>query len=276
MRPNFFEALQIKVLAGRSLRPQDNASSPKVAVLNQAAAKKLFGDENPIGKRIGMGRNATGSEVEVVGVVSDVKYGDLRKEAPATTYFSVAQETKFTAGEANFLVRTEASPAAIAAAIRGAVAQVDWALPITNLRTQTEQNAKTFAQEKLFAQLTSFFGALTLLLVSIGLYGMMSYSVTQRRREMGIRLALGAQEGTVLRMVLRQGLTVVLLGIACGGLLAWGATRLLTTYLFGVSATNPMVFVLTAILLVAVALIACLIPARRAANTDPMVALRYE
>lgn len=276
VRPNFFEALQIKLLAGRTLRPQDNASSPKVAVLNQAAAKKLFGDENPIGKRIGMGRNATGSEVEVVGVVSDVKYGDLRKDAPATTYFSVAQQTQFTAGEANFLVRTEASPAAIAAAIRGAVAQVDPSLPVTDLRTQTEQNAKTFAQEKLFAQLTSFFGALTLLLVSIGLYGMMSYSVTQRRREMGIRLALGAQAGTVLRMVLRQGLTVVLLGIACGGLLAWGATRLLTTYLFGVTATNPLVFVLTAILLVAVALIACLIPARRAANTDPMVALRYE
>ena len=275
VRPNFFETLNIKLLAGRTLTPQDNAQSPKVAVLNQAAAKKLFGADNPLGKRIGMGRNATGNEIEIVGVVSDVKYSDLRKDAPATTYFSVAQETQFTAGQANFLIRTD-NPAAVVAAIRNAVAQVDPNLPITELRTQTEQNARTFAQEKLFAQLISFFGVLTLLLVSIGLYGMMSYSVTQRRREMGIRLALGAQASDLLRMVLRQGLTVVLLGLAGGSVLAWAATRLLTSYLYGVSATNPLVFILTAVLFVLVALIACLLPARRAAKVDPMMALRCE
>jgi len=276
VRSNYFEALQIKLLAGRTLTPQDNAQAPKVAIINQASAKKLFGDDNPLGQRFGLGRNAKGSEVEIVGVVRDVKYGDLRKNAPATIYFSAAQETQFTAERAFFMVRTEGNPLAFANAIRAAVKQVDANLPVTEMRTQTEQNARTFAQEKLFAQLVSFFGALTLLLVSLGLYGMMSYSVTQRRREMGIRLALGAQAGDVLRLVLRQGMTIVLLGIAGGGLLAWAASRLLTSYLFGVSATNPLVFALMSFLLVAVALIACLIPARRAANTDPMNALRCD
>ena len=276
VRPNFFATLQIKLLAGRAMSAQDTAQSPQVAVLNQAAAKKFFGEENPIGKRIGMGRQATGSEMEIVGVVSDVKYGDLRRDAPATTYFSVAQVTQFTAGQATYAVRTEGNPAALAAAIRNAVKQVEPNLPVTEMRMLTEQSAQTFAQEKLFAQLTSFFGLLTLGLVSLGLYGMMSYSVAQRRREMGIRLALGAPAGALLRMVMRQGLTVVLLGLGLGSLLAWGATRWLTSYLFGVSATNPWVFVLTALLLLAVALIACFIPARRAAQTDPMIALRCE
>jgi predicted permease len=276
VRPNFFEALNIKLLAGRGLSAQDTAQAPVVAVLNQAAAKKFFGNENPLGKRIGMGRQATGTEMEIVGVVSDVKYGDLRKNAPPTTYFSIAQVTQFTAGQATYAVRTAGDTAALAAGIRNAVKQVDPNLPVTDMRTQTEQTAQTFAQEKLFAQLTSFFGLLTLGLVSIGLYGMMSYSVAQRRREMGIRLALGAPAGALLRMVLRQGLTLVLLGLGLGGLLAWGATRWLTSYLFGVSTTNPLVFVLTALLLLAVALIACFIPARRAAQTDPMIALRYE
>lgn len=276
VRPNFFEALQIKLLAGRSLTPQDNAQAPKVAVLNQSAAKKLFGDESPLGERIRVGRNATVSEFEIVGVVSDVKYGNLRREAPATTYFSAAQQTQFTSQQATFMVRTEGHPAALSAAIRAVVKQVDPNLPVTDIRTQAEQNAKTFAQEKLFAQLISFFGLLTLLLVSLGLYGMMSYSVTQRRRELGIRLALGAPAGAVLRMVLRQGMIVVLLGIVCGGVLTWAATRLLNSYLFGVGPTNPPVFILTSVLLLAVAFIACLIPATRAARTDPMIALRYE
>lgn len=276
VRPNFFETLQIQLLAGRSLSPQDTLQSQKVAVINQAAARKFFGNENPVGKYIGIGRGTKGNEIEIVGVVSDVKYDDLRKDAPPTTYLSAAQFTEFIAAEANFTIRLDGNPAAIVGAVREAVRQADPNLPITNMRTQTEQNARTFAQEKLFAQLTSFFGLLTLGLVSIGLYGMMSYSVSQRRREMGIRLALGAQAGDLLRMVLKQGMTVVVLGIALGGALAWGTSRLLTGYLFGVSATNPLVFTLMSVLLLAVALIACFIPARRATKVDPMIALRCE
>jgi predicted permease len=276
VRPNFFEALQIRLLAGRSLTPQDNAQAPKVAALNQSAAKILFGDENPIGKRIGIGTNAAGTEIEIVGLAADVKYGALRENAPPTAYFSATQEREFTSQQAIFIVRAEGPPAAFSNPIRAAVKQVDPNLPVTEMGTQVEQNAKTFAQEKLFAELTSFFGLLTLLLLSVGLYGIMSYSVAQRLREMGIRLALGARPVDLLRLVFRQGMAVVSPGIACGGAMAWAVTRLLNSYLFGVSATNPLVFILTAALLVAVALIACLIPARRAASTDPMVALRCE
>lgn len=274
VRPNFFETLRIGVLAGRRLTRQDDARAPKVAVINRSAAKKLFDGESPLGKRISVGGVVT--EFEIVGVVSDVKYDNLRKDAPATTYFSTAQLTTSTSQQATFTVRAAGDPAVLSAALRAAIEEVDPNLPVTNIRTQTEQNARTFAQEKLFAQLISFFGLLTLLLVCLGLYGMMSYSVTQRRREMGIRLALGASAGAVLRMVLRQGMIVVFLGIGGGGILAWTATRLLNSYLFGVSATSPPVFILTSVLLVSVALIACLIPAKRAALTDPMSALRSE
>ncbi len=276
VRPNFFEALQVSVLAGRSLSAQDTPQSQKVAVLNQAAAKKFFGNENPVGKFIGIGRKTNGNEIEIIGVVSDVKYSDLRKDAPPTTYLSAIQFTEHTSQQANYSIRLERGDAGLVAAIRGAVKQVDANLPVTDIATQAEKNARTYTHEKLFAQLTTFFGLLTLGLVSIGLYGMMSYSVAQRQREMGIRLALGAQAGDLLRMVLRQGLIVVILGILGGGVLAWASSRLLTSYMFGVSVTNPLVIGFTVVMLLMVALLACLIPARRAAKTDPIVALRCE
>lgn len=276
VRFNYFEAMQIPVLMGRGLTAQDNLQSQKVAVINQAAAKKFFGDENPLGKYIGLGRKAMGNEIQIVGVVANVKYHDLKKEAPPTTYFSVSQFTEFTSEQATFMVHLDRLTPGFSQSIREAVRQVDPNLPVTGIHTQSEQNAQTFTQEKLFAQLVTFFGLLTVGLVSIGLYGMMTYSVSQRSREMGIRLALGAQKIALLRMILQQGLIIVAFGIIGGGLLSWGLSKFISGFLFGLTATNPLVFIAMSSLLVAIAFVACVIPASRAARTDPIIALRCD
>jgi predicted permease len=273
VRANFFETMEISLVAGRDLSPHDDRRAPKVAVVSQSLVKKFFPHENPIGKHFGFGAPEHSNELEIVGVVGDTEYTSLRQQHPPTVYVSYLQEG---ISQMNFEVRTVDDPIAMIPAIRAVVREVDANLPLFDVTTQNAQAEESVASERLFAQLSSFFALLSLALASIGLYGVMAYGVAQRTREMGIRVALGAQAGDVLRLVIGQGMKMVLLGMFIGLPASLALTRLVKSLLFGVSATDPLTFAVIAVLLISVAVVACYVPARRATKVDPMVALRYE
>jgi len=277
VRENFLEAMEIPLLAGRSINTHDDARAPKVAVVNQTFVARYFPNEDPIGKRFSFDSTKPG-EVEIVGLAKDTKYARQRDDIPPTAYLPWLQELR-SVGSLTFEVRTAGEPTAAVAAIRKVMQEVESNLPLNNIRTQVEQADETLAMERLFAKLVSFFGLLAQQLAAIGLYGVLAWSVSQRTREIGIRMALGADRGDVLKMVLRQGMTLTLMGVAIGLVGAYVLTKYLeslTTMLYGVSATDPLTFGVIAALLTLVALVACYIPARRATKVDPMVALRYE
>ncbi|MGH9941550.1 MAG: ABC transporter permease [Pyrinomonadaceae bacterium] len=277
VRENFLEAMEIPLLAGRRLATQDDERAPKVAVVNQTFVSRYFPNESALGKRFSFDPKKPG-QIEIVGVARDTKYTRQRDEIPPTVYLPWAQELAALRG-ATFDVRTAGNPTAAVAAVREAVRDVDANLPLNNIRTQLEQADETLAMERLFAKLFSLFGLLAQLLAAIGLYGVLAYSVAQRTHEIGIRMALGANRRDVLRMVLRQGMTLVLAGMALGLAGAYVLTKYLeslTGMLYGVPATDPLTFAGVVILLGGVALLACYLPARRATKVDPMIALRYE
>ncbi|MEO7412589.1 MAG: FtsX-like permease family protein, partial [Opitutaceae bacterium] len=240
----------------------------KVAIVNQAFVKQFLGDENPVGRRF-----VQGGEVEIVGVVRDAKYNDLRAPVAPTVYLPAAQSP---GGQANFTVRGTREPGLLFNAIRAAVREIDPGIPVVNLRTQEEQLDQNHAQERLFARFSGFFGVLALGLSCVGLYGLMSYTVVRRTGEIGLRMALGALPGHVLRMVLKESLALVCAGVVLGLLGAYFASRLVATMLFGLSATDPLTYAFVASTLIVVALLAALLPARRASKVEPMVALRAE
>jgi predicted permease len=280
LAPNFFAAMELPLVLGRGFTDRDDGARPRVAVVNQSFARMYFENENPVGRRIVFnGPNET-TEAEVVGVARDAKYTVLRGAAPPTVYVPALQQLD---GDASFAVRFAAAgergtggAAALFPAIRAAVREIDPALPVLNLRTQDEQIDRLHAQELFFARLSGFFGFLALALASVGLYGLMSYAVLRRTAEIGLRMALGALPGHVLRMILRESLALVSLGIACGIAAAYGASRLVAAMLFGLSPTDPLTYGGSAVILTAIALLAALLPARRASRVDPMVAFRVE
>jgi len=274
VRANFFEAMEIPIQFGRGLSPQDDAQAPHVTVVNHAFARRFFPNENPIGKRLRFGPNQS-EEVEIVGVAQDAKYTSLRAEIPPTFYVPWLQELP-RLGQMNFEVRAAGDPANSLAAIRQAVREVDGNLPLFDVKTQVEQASQSLAQERLFAALLSFFGVLALALAALGLYGVLAHSVTRRTREIGVRMALGAEARHVLRLVIGQGMLLVCVGIAVGLTSAYWLTKWLSSWMYGVDVTDPLTFGAIAVLLTCVALLACWIPARRAAKVDPMVALRCE
>jgi predicted permease len=271
--PKFFETLGIPLVAGRTLRPEDFASAANSAwhpvVINQAFERRFFQNQNPLGRWIG-GLEAKGVSFQIIGVVGDAKYQALRSETEPTIYIPQTSEGTM------FEIRTAADPASMIPAVRSLVSQIDKNLPIFDVATQSEVIEQSIFQERLFARLSSFFGGLSLVLVCIGLYGLLSYEVTRRTHEIGIRLALGAQRGDVLRLVIRQGAILAVLGALIGIAAALAVTRYLQSFLFGVKPSDPVTIVAVAFGLIAVALLASYIPARRAMKTDPMVALRYE
>lgn len=277
VRENFLDAMEIRLLLGRTLSPQDDAKAPKVAVVNQAFAQQYFPNDNPIGKRFGFGTTKT-FEVEIVGLARDAKYTRQRDETPPTAYLPWLQELS-SIGSLVFEVRTDGEPTGYTSAIRQAVREVDSNLPLKDIKTQVQQADETLAMERLFAKLLSLFGLLAQQLAAIGLYGVLAYSVSQRIHEIGIRMALGANRWKVLRMIVRQGMTLTLIGVVLGLGGAYVLTKYLeslTSMLFGVQPRDPLTFAVVAAGLTLVALTACLIPARRATKVDPMVALRYE
>jgi predicted permease len=275
LAPNFLEAMGIPLLLGRGFDEHDSAESSKVAIVNQALSRQVFGTINPVGQRVVLGATPTnrGDEVEIVGVARDAKYTGLRQDAPATVYLPAAQQGD---GTANYCVRVAGRPAGMLAAIRAAVRAVDPTLPVANLRTQGEQIERITAQERLFARLSGFFGVLALALACVGLYGLMSFLVVRRTGEIGVRMALGALPLDVLRLILRDSAVLVASGVVLGLAAAYGASRLVESMLFGLSPGDPLTYLSVTVLLVAVALLASLLPARRAILLDPLMALRTE
>ncbi len=274
---DYLATLELPLLRGRDFAPRDNDfAAPKVALVNQAFAKKYFGTEDVVGRRFGTGRATAAPDIEIIGLIRDAQYSDVRHAPQPTAFIPYAQLSGNNAGTAAFVVRFAGSEAAITNAIRSATREIDPNLPLTDVRTQVAQIDQLFTQERLFAKLCSVFGGLALLLSAVGLYGLMSYAVLRRTGEIGLRMALGALPAHVLKMILRESLGLVILGVLVGVAAALGATRLISSLLFGLSPGDPITYACVALLLLVVALVACLLPARRAAKVDPMAALRTE
>ena len=274
--PDFCQTMQIRLLLGRCIAERDTANSKKVAVVEQGMARYYFGDSNPIGRRFSFSDTPNPADAyEIIGVVENTRYRSLRAADSRTLYISYTQ-TSWPVGAMNFEVRTAGDPRAFVSGVLDAVHKIDADLALADVKTQTELMAEALSQQRLFALLCSFFGALALLLSSIGLYGLMAYSVSRRIHEIGVRMALGAQKSDVLNMVLGQGAKLMTVGVSIGLMGALGLTRFMSSLLYGVKPTDPLTFIAVSIILIAVALLACYIPARRAAKVDPMVALRYE
>jgi predicted permease len=271
--PRYFSTLGMPLLAGREIGPQDEGNAPRVGVINQTMARAYFGDANPIGRRLLADRDHP-FDITVVGVVADAKYNHLRERTPSQCYLAYFN-SKSQAPRPTFEVRSSAN-VATASAIRAAVKEVAPSLPAPEIRTMNEIVAQSLTTERAITQLSSFFGLLALLLACVGLYGLMSYKVASRSNELGIRIALGARPRDIFKLVAGQGMTLVLIGVATGLLAAFALTRLISGLLYEVSATDGGAFVVVALLLTFVALLACWIPARRATKVDPMVALRTE
>ncbi|PYR61547.1 MAG: ABC transporter permease [Acidobacteria bacterium] len=270
--PNFFEVMGIPLIAGRAFTDRDTENAPKVVVINETAVRKYFPNENPIGRRFGYSVETSG-QTEIVGVLRDAKYNSVRDSAPPTMYVPYLQAN---ASNPAFDVRTAGDPVGVMGAIREAVRRIDPNMPLMDMSTQMEQIEKRFLQEKLFAQAYAVFGGLALLVASVGLFGLMSYSVSRRTNEIGIRMALGAQRLDVLRLVMRESMLLVIAGVTIGLALAVAASRLVATLLFGLAPTDLVTMVLAMTVMVLVSAIAGYLPARRAARVDPMVALHYE
>jgi len=275
--PDYFQTLGITLRRGRVFTAQDRVGAPRVAILNQAAAEKLFPNEDPIGKRIRPYLDPTYNPdeklVEIVGVVANVRYGRLEEAIEPDIYVSSLQPTD---DAQTLIIRTRVDPAAITAAVRREVLALDRNVPLTAIQTMRERAAEVTSRTRFIAVLLGLFAGLALVLSGIGIYGVMAYSVSARTREVGIRMALGAQTGDVLRMALGDGLKLIAAGLALGACAAVAALRVLQTQLYDVRATDPLILAAVALLLAGVGALACYIPARRATKVDPLTALRHE
>jgi predicted permease len=273
---DYFRAMNIPVVQGRAFTERDTENAARVMIVNQALVRRDFPNENPVGKRINLGgNNPDGQPIwwEIVGVAADVRNLELREEASPEFYLSALQDT-WTG--MSVVVRTAMEPASLAPEVRRIVAEVDKSAPVSEVKTMEHIVSEAVTQPRFNLFLLGLFGGIALLLSAAGIYGVTAYSVTQRTHEFGIRMALGAQVGDVLKMILGQGMLLIVAGIVVGLVASFVLTRLLKNLLFGVSVTDPLTFIAISLLLMLVALLACYIPARRATKVDPLVALRYE
>jgi len=270
--PDYFKSMGIQLIRGRVFTDQDRKDSPRVAIINEEMAKRYFPDEDPIGKGINV-TNGPETFREIVGIVGDVKQYGLAQPTTLQTYEPFLQNPF---SGMTLVVRTENNPAALTSAIRAQVLSIDKDQPIARTRALEQIVSDSVAKQRFAMLLLGTFGAVALVLAAVGLYGVMSYAVTQRTHELGIRMALGASSGNVLKLVVGQGMALALAGVGIGLGGAFALTRLMANLLFATGATDPVTFVGISLLLAGVALAACLVPARRAIKVDPMIALRYE
>jgi predicted permease len=270
---DYFRTMQVPLARGRFFDARDTADSQPVAIIDETMARKYWPDEEPLGKRISFEGGAQQPRWrEIVGIVGHVKHKGLEGESRVQYYIPHPQMPN----SQMFLVLRADDPEALAGSVRNAVRALDKDLPVFRVTTMNQLVSDSLAQRRFALLLLGSFAALALLLAVIGLYGVMSYTVAQRTHEIGVRMALGAQQGNILGMVVRQGMLMAVIGVVVGLVAAFLLTRLMATMLFGVSAADPVTFAAIPVLLVGVALLACLLPARRATRVDPMVALRYE
>jgi putative ABC transport system permease protein len=270
--PGYFAAMNIPLLQGRDFTERDTTNAPLVLIVNETFIRQFGLGTNVLGRRLKIS-DSSKRESEIIGVVKDGKGNDLASPARGAMYRSYKQ---FCRGRMTLVIRTQRRAADVVRAVRAELDQLDKDLPLENIHTMTQLVESSVAQRKLSVRLLSGFAGVALLLAAIGLYGVLAYTVTQRTREIGIRAALGAQRADVIGLVLRQGMTLAGLGLLIGLAGAFGLTHLIRKLLFGVQPTDPFTFAMIPLLLSAVAVLACWLPARRASKVDPMEALRYE
>jgi len=277
--PGYFATMGIAMVTGRDFSERDGSGAPIVAIVNQEFVKRYFPNENPLGKRLEIGWDQdtakTGGNVtlggEIVGVVGNVKRRGLADEVYPEMYASYMQPTF---GNFSVVVRSTAAPTTVIAGIRAQMRELDRDLPVSELRQLSEVVSASVSRPRFYTMLLGVFASIALVLAAVGIYGVISYAVSLRTRELGIRIALGATGRQVSRLVLRQGVALALGGVVLGGAGAYWLTRLLGKLLFGVTATDPLTFFGVAGLLTVIAALACYVPARRAARVDPLLAMR--
>jgi putative ABC transport system permease protein len=278
---DYFRALKIPLIAGREFNEHDTAETAPVVLISQGLARKFWPNGSPLGAHLRIDDNNQGPRlVEIVGVVGDVKHLSLDIEPSFHIYLPIHQTHEdgvvWLTNNQYWLLRTAVEPLTLSAAVRREIQAVDRDVPTSNIRTMEQYLAASVAPRRFNLWLLMVFAGAALVLAATGLYGVISYGVAQRRRELGIRMALGAQGRDVLKLVVGQGMTLAMMGVALGLGAALALTRLLESLLFSVSATDPLTFMVIAVLLTMVALLACYIPARQATRVDPLAALRYE
>jgi predicted permease len=269
--PEYFRALAIPLLKGRQFTDRDTKDAPGVIIINDELARRYWPGEEPLGRRLTVGFEK--SPREVIGVVGSVRQSTLNADARPAMYLPHLQ---LPTGGMSIVIRTAGDPLALAAVARSQVHSLDQSIPVTNIRTMDDVFSSSLAQQRFSMLLVGLFGALAVALAAIGIYGVMGYAVTQRKHEIAVRMALGAKSSQVLKMILKDGLVLASLGVVIGLVGAFALTRLMSSLLFEVKPTDAQTFATVSVLLILVALLACLLPARRATRVDPLVALRYE
>lgn len=271
--PGYFKTMHIPLIKGRDFSLQDGPKSPKVAIINEAMARLFWRNQDAVGKRFTQGYSVHPDWITVVGVVGDVREYAIDEPPRPEAYFPHAEDP-LTAMQ--LVIRTAPPPLSQAGAVRGVIRSLDSQLPFTHVRTLDQVVSSSSQQQKFVAVLLGLFAGLALILAAVGIYGVISFTVAQRTHEFGVRMALGAQKDDVLRLVMQRGVFLAAVGLAAGIVAALGLTRLMASLLYGVTPTDPLTFVVVSGVLLVVALIACYVPARRATQVDPIIALRYE
>jgi putative ABC transport system permease protein len=278
---DYFQVMNIRALKGRTFSTEDTRERPLVAVIDEVLAEKYFPGANPIGKRFSPAFQPR-LKLEIIGIVGNVKNQgpDGRSPVQPQFYFNLNQLPEqiflFTVRQLNLVVRAEGDPLNLASSIRRQVTSLDKDQPLFNIRTMEDRISDTIATQRLSMLLLSSFAFVALVLAAVGIYGIMAYSVSQRKHDIGIRMALGAQVADIFKLVIAQGMSLALIGLGVGLAAAFALTRVMSTLLYGVSATDSVIFIGISLLIIVVALAAIFIPARRATKVDPIVTLRYE
>jgi predicted permease len=274
--PDFFSTLQIPLLRGRGIEERDRPGAPYVAVVNQAFVKNFLGAGDPIGQHVNLPRACPSCDIEIVGVAANARYGKLKEAPPPTIFLSLSQAAREPVGMVTYQLRTAGNPLTVSNAVHQIVERADPTVPLMRVKSQEALIEATINQEVTFARLCTAFALLALTIACVGLYGTMSYGVARRTSEIGIRMALGAQRGSVVWMVLREVLTLVAIGLAISLPAALAASKLVESFLYGTKRNDPLTLAAALLTIAGATLLAGYVPARSASRIDPLVALRHE